>query len=91
MGQRLQHDLGADPGRIAHGDRQQRSGDFTHADRVQESIMRHEPCGGRLHTPRMREHPVRCTRIRAFHDDRIASRGAGFLSEETVSGKGYSY
>ena len=73
VGECLEDDLGADPGRIAHGDRQQRAVTSLHADRVQESIMRHQPCGRSLCTlENACGHPVRCARIRAFHDDRIA-------------------
>jgi fumarate reductase subunit D len=53
--------------------------------------MRHQPCDRRSAHSENARHPVRWTRIRAFHDDRIASRRAGFLTEETVSGNGYSY
>ncbi|MCD6058862.1 MAG: hypothetical protein K0Q89_2392 [Thermomicrobiales bacterium] len=90
MGQCLHHDLGTDPGRIAHGDRQQGSGVFTHADRVPESLMRRPPCRRRSAHSENARHLVRCTRTRALHDDRIASRGAGFLGEETVIGRAYS-
>src|SRR5829696_5453857 len=90
MGECLQYDLRTDPGRIAHRDRQERSGGFTHADRVREPIMRHRSCGWRSSRSGDARHLARTAGTRTFQKNHIASRCAGFLPEQPARGRRFS-